>query len=153
MRVQAIVVRGDRILMVRHKAATSHWCLPGGALEDDERPSDGALRELKEECNVAGTVVRKTSHLDYGDGDETCTFLVDVGHQEPFLGCDPDVAAGNEVLSEVRWVSLADLAERDRVYLWAAGLLGVGGFLHEVQSWRDVPSYPGTVPQQGKAID
>ena len=35
-----------------------HWCLPGGYLELDEPPTGGALRELREETGLNGTLGR-----------------------------------------------------------------------------------------------
>ena len=143
-RVQAIVCREDRVLMVKHRLDGSEWwCLPGGAQERNETPMDGALRELREECCVEGTVVRQTAHAVFAPGDEAHTFLVDIGDQEPALGCDPDVPAGCQVLAEARWMRLRDVPERDRCFLWAAGLLGVGRFLAEVSAWGDALSCPG----------
>ena len=143
-RVQAIVVRDDRVLMVKHRHNEQEWwCLPGGALEVGETPMEGALRELREECNVIGTIVRQASHICYGNDDETISFLVDVDDQDPSLGHDPEVPVGQEVLADVRWLKLTEIPERDRVFLWAAGLLGVGGFLTEVESWGGETSYPG----------
>lgn len=142
-RVQAIVVRDGRVLMVKHcQNGEKWWCLPGGALEDGETPEQGALRELKEECNVIGTVVVQTSHVCYAPDDETYSFLVNIGDQDPSLGYDPDVAEGQEVLADIRWLKLSEISERDRTFLWAAGLLGVGTFLSEVESWGDETSYP-----------
>ena len=118
------------------------WCLPGGGLEKDEKPAEGALRELKEECNVQGLLIRQTSHIVYAPDDEAYSFLVEIGDQQPSLGHDPEVAKGEEVLVDVRWMLLSEIPERDRVFLWAAGLLGVGDFLKEVESWDNQLSYP-----------
>jgi 8-oxo-dGTP pyrophosphatase MutT (NUDIX family) len=143
-RVQAIVVRDGCVLMVKHRQGGEEWwCLPGGALEPGETPAQGALRELAEECNVVGTIVRRTSHLCYGPDDETYSFLVDIADQTPSLGRDPDVAPGCEVLADLRWLALSELAERDRAFLWAAGLLGVERFWSEVEGWGAAISYPG----------
>ena len=102
-RVQAIVHKDDRILMVKHRQGDLEWwCLPGGALLKGEDPADGALRELQEECCVDGRVIRLTSHVCYSDEDETLSFLVDIGEQEPSLGHDPDVSTDRQVLAEVR---------------------------------------------------
>jgi len=142
-RVQAIVVRDKAVLMVKHrKDGAEWWCLPGGAQEPGETPEEGALRELREECKVSGIVVRQTSHVRYGPEDETCTFLIHVGDQTPALGRDPDVPAGREVLADVRWLRLCEIPERDRTFLWAAGLLGTGSFMKEVEAWGDDASYP-----------
>ena len=143
-RVQAIVVRGTRVLMVKHRGDGGEWwCLPGGAQEPGETPEQGALRELQEECNVSGSVIRLTSHVYYADDDEAFSFLVDIGDQSLSIGTDPDVAPGEEVLADVRWLELREIPERDRVFLWAAGLLGTGSFLSEIEKWGDNTSYPG----------
>ena len=129
--------------MVRHRhAGQEWWCLPGGGLEKGETPAEGALRELKEECNVQGRLIRQTSHIMYAPDDEAYSFLIEIGDQQPSLGHDPEVAQGEEVLVDVRWMRLGEIPERDRVFLWGAGLLGVGRFLKEVESWGDQLSYP-----------
>jgi 8-oxo-dGTP diphosphatase len=144
-RVQSIVHRGGRVLMVKHRhGGQEWWCLPGGAQEADETPQQGALRELREECNVEGAIVRQTAYVCHAPDDEAVTFLVDIGDQTPKLGHDPDVAPGHEVLADVRWLRLCEIPERDRTFLWAAGLVGVGDFLSEVEGWGDETSYPGT---------
>ena len=142
-RVQAIVVRRRRVLMVKHRQnGQEWWCLPGGGQELGETPEQGAIRELREECNVTGVAIRQTSHVCYAPEDETYSFLVDIGTQTPSLGIDPDVPAGREVLADIRWLELHEIPERDRVFLWAAGLLGAGPFLTEIENWGDDPSYP-----------
>jgi ADP-ribose pyrophosphatase YjhB (NUDIX family) len=129
--------------MVKHQQnGKEWWCLPGGGLHEGEAPGDGALRELKEECCVDGTLLRQTAHVVYGPDDETYSFLVDIGDQEPSLGHDPDVPKSKEVLADVRWLTLAEIPERDRAFLWAAGLLGVANFFPEVASWGNATSYP-----------
>lgn len=143
-RVQAIVVRDQRVLMVKHRSqGVEWWCLPGGALEVGETPRQGALRELQEECLVIGTIIRQTSSVCYAPDDQTISFLVEIGEQKPLLGTDPDVDAACQVLADLQWLRLAEIPERDRVFLWAAGLLAASGFLSEVQGWGDATSYPG----------
>ena len=59
------------------------------------------------------------------------------------------VAAGLQELAlvDVEWLGLSEIPERDRSLLWAAGLLGVGGFLAEALAWGNQISYPtGTGP-------
>jgi ADP-ribose pyrophosphatase YjhB (NUDIX family) len=145
-RVQAIVVRDGRVLMVKHHhRGEAYWCLPGGALEPGETPEEGALRELGEECKVDGVIVRRTSFVLDVYAGETYTFLVDIGDQRPSLGHDPEFAARGEapILVDVQWLCLSEIPERDRAFLWAAGLLGVGDFLDEVERWGGDTSYPG----------
>jgi 8-oxo-dGTP pyrophosphatase MutT (NUDIX family) len=119
------------------------WCLPGGAIDPGESPEEAALRELMEECSVEGKVVRQTSFNKESDGIKTYTFLVDIGDQEPRLGYDPEFEDHGQVIADLRWLRLPDIPERDRAFLWAAGLLSIGGFLEKVESWGDNISYPG----------
>jgi 8-oxo-dGTP pyrophosphatase MutT (NUDIX family) len=146
VRVQVIVLRDDRILMARvQQDGLSWWCLPGGGQEEGETPAEGALRELWEECNVRGQIVRQTSHAFFSLEDETITFLVDIGEQEPWLGIDPEAVEMGwpQALVDISWLHLSEIPERDRAFLWSAGLLGVERYYTEVESWGDDPSYPG----------
>ena len=148
-RVQAIVERDGLVLMVKHRQDDLEWwCLPGGAQLPGETPGQGALRELKEECNVDGVIVRQTAHVDYGMEDETYSFLVDIGDATPRLGHDPELSEAGRpaILVDVQWLHLSQIPERDRTFLWAAGLIGVGDFISEIETWGNDTSYPGDGP-------
>lgn len=143
-RAQCIVLDTHRVLLVENRQdGVTWWCLPGGRIEEGETPEQAVLRELREECCVEGTIVRRTSHVDYGGGDETYSFLVDIGSQRPRLGHDPNLPMAEQVIVDVVWRTLAEIPERDRAFLWAAGLLGVPHFWAEVEGWGNRTSYPG----------
>ncbi|MFC0181738.1 NUDIX domain-containing protein [Pseudarcicella hirudinis] len=48
-------VKGELLLMYRYKK----WDLPKGKLERNEKPKDGAVREVEEECNVRVALGKK----------------------------------------------------------------------------------------------
>ena len=144
-RCQCIVIRNNKILLVKHVENGESWlCLPGGGTESDETYEEGALRELQEECNVSGKIIAKTSELfektPYGTRCHV-TFHIDIGGQEPTLGFDPDVI-GTPILQGLGWYSLNEICERDRAFLWAAGLYQVEEFSTELASWSNDKSYP-----------
>jgi len=132
--------------MARHEDEDgSIWCLPGGALEEGETPEEGALRELLEEACVEGRLLRQTGcALDVHGRNDTYTYLVDIGDQEPKLGRDPELEGGSAILTDIQWLALREIPERDRAFLWRAGLLSVPGFFDEVRRWGDEVSYPAT---------
>lgn len=143
IRAQCIVHRGNHILMVKHRQDDEEWwCLPGGGVEPYETTAEATLRELNEECGVMGKIVCQTSQTLDGADIQSVSFLVEIGDQEPHLGADPEFTCTHQILVDLRWLTLAELPERDRAYLWAAGLLDVPDFLDEVSSWGDVVSYP-----------
>ncbi len=58
--VAGVVVRDDgRVLAIR-RADNGTWEPPGGVLELDERPEDGAVREVLEETGIRVSVERLT---------------------------------------------------------------------------------------------
>lgn len=103
------------------------------------------LRELEEDCNVDGVIVEQTSCVSYAHYDGTYSFLVDIRDQIPSLGYDPEVEKRKQTLAlvDMQWLHLSEIPERDRAFLWAAGLLGVNDFLSIVEGWGSDTSYPG----------
>ena len=143
IRAQCLVYRGSNLLMVKHRVeGLEWWCLPGGGVEPKETPSEAALRELDEECSVRGKILCQTGYTTDGCGLETVTFLMDIANQEPHLGNDPEFATMDQILVDMRWLTLAQITERDRAYLWAAGLMSIPEFFEELSNWGNELSYP-----------
>ena len=127
-RAQCIVHRQKRILMVKHRhEGEEWWCLPGGRIEADETPEQAALRDLWEECRVEGAIICPTSVVTFAPDDSYYTYLIEIGTQEVSLGNDPELKE-KQILVDVAWICLNELTERDRVFLWTAGLLTIPEF-------------------------
>lgn len=109
--------RGPEVLL-QHRALWSDqggtWALPGGALDEDEDPVDGALREAAEEAGVdpAGVTVRGTHVLDHGPWAYTTVLGWATGPQHPRPTDDESL--------EVAWVDLDDVADRPLLVAFAA---------------------------------
>lgn len=133
-RSMAIVIRDNKILMEKVFYFNRYfYTIPGGGIEEGETPEQTALRELKEECGLDGTIVRPLAVQYKKDGSMEYSFEVDIpADQSPILGYDPEGAEDELALKEVCWCSLDEVSERDKVYLWAFGLAEVGDFIKEV---------------------
>lgn len=144
-RSMALVVRDNRILMVQTYRFNRYINeLPGGGIEKGESPEEAALRELKEECGLRGTINRQLNTLHWKDGSTEYVFLVDVPPDcEPIVGVDPEIDEGEEqAIKNVRFMKLNELSEKDRAFLWSYGLLDVDNYFDIVLSWGDEISYP-----------
>jgi ADP-ribose pyrophosphatase YjhB (NUDIX family) len=130
-RAQAIVVRDDKILMVKHNInGREFFCIPGGGVEGCETYEEAALRELKEEGCVDGKIVRKLS-VQYKPDDrgEVHTFLIDVDEEQiPRPGIDPEFSAEEQTIIGIEWLGLDEIGEVDKAYLWASGLNRIDEF-------------------------
>lgn len=124
-RVQSMVVREDKILLVKHNMnGREFYCLPGGGIENGETPEEAAIRELKEESMVDGKIIRKLSvQFKPENRGEVHTYLVEIDENDvPEPGTDPEFSAEEQTITGVAWLSLEQLGEVDKAYLWAAGL-------------------------------
>lgn len=130
-RAQALVIRKDKILLVKHKLkGREFYCLPGGGVEKGESYEEAATRELEEESLVLGRVVRKLS-VQYKPHNlgEVHTFLVEIDDDAvPGKGVDPELKEDEQSIIGVAWLTLEEIGEVDRAYLWASGLNRVDYF-------------------------
>ena len=62
-----ICIKKNEILLVKRAfpPAKGEWSLPGGFIELGETPEDAAKRELKEETNLNGEVVKLLGHCSH----------------------------------------------------------------------------------------
>lgn len=134
-RAQAMVVRDNKILMVKHEMdGRIFYCIPGGGVEENETYEEAAIRELKEESCVEGKIVRKLSIQYKPDNKgEVHTFLIEIDKMQcPKAGIDPELPASEQTIRSVEWLSLAEIGEVDRAYLWASGLNRIDEFHKEL---------------------
>lgn len=151
-RSQAMVCRDGKLLLVEHiLKGRDFFNLPGGGIEEGETPAEAALRELKEETGVEGKILRPLT-IEYKPDLESriFTFLVEIPEDAvPVKGIDPELSIEDQTIIGVKWLALHEIPERDRAYLFGAGLMRVPEFHDEVLTWGDSEiSYPGGVPRE-----
>lgn len=145
-RSQAFVCRNGRILLVEHKMkGRDFFNLPGGGIEEGETPEEAALRELKEETNVSGKILRPLA-IEYKPDRESriFTFLVEIPEDVTATkGIDPELSEEEQTIIGVAWKALEEIPERDRAYLFGAGMMRIPEFHDVVLQWGDGDiSYP-----------
>ena len=145
-RSQAVVCRNGKLLLVEHFfRGRNFYNLPGGGIEQGESPEEAALRELEEEAGVKGNILRPLT-IEYKADMESriYSFLVEIPEDAvPVKGIDPELSLEEQTIKGVKWLALNEIAERDRAYLFGAGLMRVPEFHDEVLRWPDdAISYP-----------
>lgn len=101
-----------RVLLVKRAGEPYQdwWALPGGYVDEGERPVEAARRELAEEAGVIweGPMVPVGTFADPGRDPRGWTasaaYLADIGLDEPYVVPGDDAA-------EVRWFFADDLPE------------------------------------------
>jgi len=58
-RVRVVIIRGDKILLVKNWFGPGKWQLPGGGVKFGESVYDASIRELQEELGVTVSSVKE----------------------------------------------------------------------------------------------
>ena len=74
--VSAVVLHGQREILLVHSKETDQWMPIGGMVEPGEEPADAAVREVLEETNVQVSIEKLAGVYDgprvqYSNGDKT----------------------------------------------------------------------------------
>lgn len=109
-------VSGHRaaVILRRNRAGRLEMCLPKGHLEGSETPEEAAVREIREETGIHGTVRRTLGVIDYWFSGEDRRvhkvvhhFLLRADGGLITAADDPDGEA-----EDARWIPLTELPDR-----------------------------------------
>lgn len=117
--VGAILLHDDQVLLIQRGTppAQGLWTLPGGAIEVGESPEEAVIREIREECQLEVTPVCVVEIVNKVIRDERGSVLyhyviLDYLVQRRASQREHAPQPASDV-SDVRWVSLNELAEYD----------------------------------------
>ncbi len=108
VRVQGVVVRDGRILLVKHrKYGKEYWVLPGGGLEYRETIFESLKREFEEELGVSAEPVEVLKLRDFIPEDED-RHIVDV-----YVKCEisgsPRITGEDPLVVDFGWFDASEL--------------------------------------------
>lgn len=115
VRVNGIHIKNDRILMVKHRMGNGKyfWNVPGGGMEYGTSAVENLSRELMEET---GLEVKTASYLfvhEFLDPPLHAIelfFEISATEGEFYLGEDPELTKENQLLTEISYLGVEDLA-------------------------------------------
>ena len=119
-----------KLLMVYHKKLNT-WVIPGGHLEANEYPADGAVREIFEETGIDATVVN-SSEFDFKGNEKESSVATPYAmlselipekddkpahiHMDFIFTCvaDEEIPKGREAeVADVKWMTWEEVLKTD----------------------------------------
>ncbi|MGB4759438.1 MAG: NUDIX hydrolase [Candidatus Saccharimonadales bacterium] len=110
--IKAIIIRGDKVLLLKDSSRPDFWDVPGGRIDDNESIEQALLRELKEEL---------PSHSNPRIGELLNAYRIpgsikdDLGLVLLFYRVDIDIAdaiALSDEHTDYEWVSFEEALKR-----------------------------------------
>lgn len=114
VRVNGVLIEGDKILLVQHRMGNDRlfWSTPGGGMEFGSSAKENLSREFREET---GLEIEPQEFLFVHEFLSPplhaieCFFTVKRTSGSAVLGKDPELAAENQILSELKWMTLQEV--------------------------------------------
>lgn len=115
-RVSAIVIDGDKILLIKRiKPNEVYYTFPGGGVEKNENEKHAMWRELKEELSVDTKVGKLLFEIE-NQGRKELYFQIDEWLGIPKLGGPEKERMNKENQYHLEWVDLSSIKNMNNLY-------------------------------------
>lgn len=113
--VGAVVLRGDRVLLVRRGQAPAlgKWSLPGGLVDVGETTEEAVRRELLEECGLAIRVVGVAGVVDRITRDAAGRVRYHYVLVDYLAYADTEAIVAGTDAADARWVPVGEVERLD----------------------------------------
>lgn len=114
MRVNGILIQDEKILMIKHLMGSGRilWSVPGGGMQFGQNAKSNLKREFEEETGLNVEVIDYLFVHEYLNPPLHALehfFSVKWTNGDLKLGTDPELTAENQIINEIRWMSLKDI--------------------------------------------
>lgn len=115
LRVCGLYRENDRLLMIRHRGigpTDTFWCPPGGGAQFGETAPNALIREFAEETGLAveiGDMLFVNEFMEPPLHALELFFTVKVTGGALLQGIDPEMAADEQIIEEVRFMSFEEI--------------------------------------------
>jgi ADP-ribose pyrophosphatase YjhB (NUDIX family) len=114
IRVNGVLIEKNKILLVKHKMGTNRdfWSTPGGGMQFGSSAQENLVREFLEETGLKIEVedfLFAHEYLDHPLHAIECFFAVKRISGTATLGEDPELAAADQILADISWMTLEEL--------------------------------------------
>lgn len=114
MRVNGVLIQDEKILMIKHLMSEDRvfWSVPGGGMIYGQSAPANLKREFLEETGLQISVNEYLFVHEYLDPPLHAMehfFLVNAQGGNLKLGEDPELDSNEQILTELRWMSLIEL--------------------------------------------
>lgn len=114
IRAVAILINGDKVLLIHRKNEKEYFVFPGGGVEEGETVEQAVIREMQEETTIDVKINKLLYHHIYDDGCEQFFYLCDYINGEPKLSEDSEekiMMLEGKDFYEPLWVKIEELED------------------------------------------
>ena len=117
VRVCGILIKKNKVLLLNHQTIGPLgylWAPPGGGVEFGQSLHEALKKEFMEETNLTievGSYLFTNEHIDDKHHAIELFFEVKAVSGELSLGFDPELSATDQILNEVKYMSLDEIKE------------------------------------------